>query len=54
MKITDSEGKKCIFHKNANLKIRKNAQLIANGDLGKEVIFRMGDRNDAGDMTRFL
>ena len=28
------------------MKIGKNAQLIANGDLGKEVIFR-GDRNDA-------
>ena len=44
--LTISEGTKVYFHKNANLKIGKNAQLIANGDLGKEVIFR-GDRNDA-------
>lgn len=44
--LTISEGTKVYFHKNANLKIGKNAQLIANGDLGKEIIFR-GDRNDA-------
>ncbi len=43
--LTISEGTKVYFHKDANLKIGKNAQLIANGDLGKEVIFR-GDRND--------
>ena len=44
--LTISEGTKVYFHKDANLKIGKNAQLIANGNLGKEVIFR-GDRNDA-------
>ena len=44
--LTLSEGTKVYFHRDANLKIGKNAQLIANGDLGKEVIFR-GDRNDA-------
>lgn len=44
--LTIAEGTKVYFHKNAHLKIGKNAQLIANGDLGKEVIFR-GDRNDA-------
>lgn len=44
--LTISEGTKVYFHKDANLKIGKNAQLIANGILGKEVIFR-GDRNDA-------
>lgn len=43
--LTIGEGTKVYFHKNANLKIGKNAQLIANGNLGKEVIFR-GDRND--------
>ena len=43
--LTIAEGSKVYFHKNANLKIGKNAQLIANGNLGKEVIFR-GDRND--------
>lgn len=44
--LTLSEGTKVYFHRDANLKIGKNAQLIANGNLGKEVIFR-GDRNDA-------
>lgn len=44
--LTLSEGTKVYFHKDANLKIGKNAQLIANGTLGKEVILR-GDRNDA-------
>lgn len=44
--LTLSENTKVYFHKDANLKIGKNAQLIANGGLGKEVIFR-GDRNDA-------
>lgn len=44
--LTVSEGTKVYFHKNANLKIGKNAQLIASGDLGREVIFR-GARNDA-------
>lgn len=43
--LTITEGTKVYFHKNANLKIGKNAQLIAQGDLGREVIFR-GDRND--------
>lgn len=44
--LTISEGTKVYFHKNSNLKIGKNAQLITQGSLGKEVIFR-GDRNDA-------
>lgn len=44
--LTLSQGTKLYFNKNAHLIIGKNAQLIANGDLGKEVIFR-GERNDA-------
>lgn len=44
--LTLSEGTKVYFHRDANLKVGKNSQLIANGDLGKEVVFR-GDRNDA-------
>lgn len=43
--LTIAEGTKVYFHKNANLKIGKNAQLIAQGNLGREVVFR-GDRND--------
>ena len=38
--LTLQKEQKCIFHRDANLKIGKNAQLIANGNLGKEVIFR--------------
>lgn len=44
--LSISEGTKVYFHRDANLKIGKNAQLIANGNIGKEVVFR-GDRNDA-------
>lgn len=41
-----SQGTKVYFHKNAQLTLQKNAQLIAEGDLGNEVLFR-GERNDA-------
>jgi hypothetical protein len=37
--LTLSEGTKVYFHRDANLKIGKNAQLIANGNLGKSNSF---------------
>lgn len=45
VKLEIQEGTKVYFAKNSSLKLSKNAQLDAKGDLGKEIIFR-GERND--------
>lgn len=43
--LTIQKGTKVYFHKNSGLNISKNAQLIANGTLDQQVVFR-GDRSD--------